>query len=105
LARDGNALTLLVRTREGHMPHSQGKVETFNFRVEPGLKAEFVAAAAADDRPAGQVLRDFMRRYVAARRRRDFVAEASRQSRLVAAGGNDDIDRWIDDVSDTEGWR
>ncbi len=84
----------------------QSKIENFNFRVEPELKAAFVEAAAADDRPAGQVLRDFMRRYVAARRTRDFTAEAERQSRLVAASPDEaEVLRWIEDVSDTQGWR
>ncbi len=89
------------------MPASQGKADTFNFRVEPELKAAFVAAAAAEDRPAGQVLRDFMRRYVAARRRGDVEAEARRQSRLIAADmqEHDEVMRWIDDVSDRDGWR
>ena len=90
------------------MSHSgAGKAENVNFRVEAELKAAFAAAAAADDRPAGQVLRDFMRRYVATRRRHDFAAEADRQSRLVAASTQEeaDITRWIEDVSDTEGWR
>jgi hypothetical protein len=89
------------------MPTTQGKAETFNFRVEADLKAEFVAATAAEDRPAGQVLRDLMRRYIAARRRSDFEAEARRQSRLIAAdtGEHDEIMRWIDDASDHDGWR
>ncbi len=43
------------------------KVESFNFRVDPELKAAFAAATAEEDRPAGQVLRDFMRGYVARR--------------------------------------
>lgn len=34
------------------------------FRVEPELRAEFADAAALDDRPAAQVLREFMRAYV-----------------------------------------
>ena len=89
------------------MPATSGKAETFNFRVEPELKADFVAATAAEDRPAGQVLRDFMRRYVAARRRQDFEAEARRQSRLVAADleEHDEVMRWIEDVSDPDDGR
>ena len=57
------------------MPSS--KVESFNFRVDPELKAAFTAATANEDKPAGQVLRDFMRAYV----EQDFAAEAQRQSR------------------------
>ena len=40
------------------------KEENFNFRVPADLKAEFKAATEAADRPAAQVLRDFMRAYV-----------------------------------------
>lgn len=89
------------------MPQAaQGKVENFNFRVEPELKAAFVAAAAADDRPAGQLLRDFMRRCVAVRARAEFAAEAKRQSRLIAAdtAAEAEIIDWIGKVSDRSGW-
>lgn len=34
------------------------------FRVEPELRAEFSEAAVLQDRPAAQVLREFMRAYV-----------------------------------------
>lgn len=34
------------------------------FRVEPALRAEFSEAAAQADRPAAQILREFMRAYV-----------------------------------------
>ncbi len=86
------------------------KVESFNFRVDPELKAAFTAATAEEDRPAGQVLRDFMRGYVARRQERAFSAEARRQSLIVAqreADPNSDeaeVMRWMEEVSDTEGW-
>ena len=86
------------------------KVESFNFRVDPELKAAFTAATAEEDRPAGQVLRDFMRGYVARRQERTFSAEARRQSLIVAQQEADpssdeaEVMRWIEDVSDTEGW-
>lgn len=38
---------------------------TFTFRVDEGLKAEFASAAKAHDRTGAQLLRDFMRNYVA----------------------------------------
>ncbi len=45
--------------------HSQHpKEESFNFRIDPKLKAEFQTATEAEDKPAAQVLRDFMRAYV-----------------------------------------
>ena len=86
------------------------KVETFNFRVDPELKAAFTAATAEEDKPAGQVLRDFMRAYVARRQERTAMAEARRQSRMIAEHATDpasdeaDVMRWIEGVSDTEGW-
>ena len=60
------------------------KDDTFNFRVDPTLKAAFQAATEADDKPAAQVLRDFMRLYVARKKRRAFVAAARRQSTSIA---------------------
>ena len=38
---------------------------TFTFRVDNGLKAAFASAAKQKDRNAAQLLRDFMRNYVA----------------------------------------
>ena len=86
------------------------KVESFNFRVDPELKAAFTAATADEDKPAGQVLRDFMRTYVAQQRERALVAEARRQSRILAERAADpasdeaEVMRWMEDVADTEGW-
>lgn len=40
------------------------------FRVEPELRAEFSDAALLEDRPAAQVLREFMRAYVRQSRER-----------------------------------
>jgi hypothetical protein len=65
------------------------KEDTFNFRVDPSLKAAFQAATEAEDKPAAQVLRDFMRVYIDRRRRRDFAAEAHRQSVSIAARAAD----------------
>ena len=86
------------------------KEESFNFRIDTKLKAEFQTAAEAQDKPAAQVLRDFMRAYVERQRARIFAAEARRQSRLLAARAADpDSDeaetmRWIEEVADTSGW-
>ena len=87
------------------------KVDSFNFRVDPELKAAFTAAAAKEDKPAGQVLRDFMRGYVERQHDRAVAAEARRHSRLLAKRAADrDSDEaavmgWIEGVSDTEGWK
>jgi hypothetical protein len=44
------------------------------FRVEPELRAEFTDAASRDHRPAAQVLREFMRAYVADARERQHAS-------------------------------
>lgn len=86
------------------------KEESFNFRLDPKLKADFQTATEAEDKPAAQVLRDFMRAYVDRQRERTFAAEARRQSRLLAERAADprsdeaEVMRWIEDVSDTTGW-
>jgi hypothetical protein len=93
----------MSRTR--HHP----KDESFNFRVDPTLKAEFQAVTEAEDKPAAQVLRDFMRAYIARHRRQSLANEASRQSRLIAERAADpasdeaEVMRWIEDVSAPDG--
>ncbi len=83
------------------------KEQSFNLRIDPKLKAAFQAAAEAEDKPAAQVLRDFMRVYVVRGRERSIAAEAGRQSRLIAASAAADeaeVLAWIEDVTDTSGW-
>lgn len=86
------------------------KEDSFNFRVDPTLKAEFQSATEAEDKPAAQVLRDFMRAYVERRRGRDFATKARRQSRLIAERAADqdsdeaEVMRWIEDVTDNDRW-
>ena len=65
------------------------KETSFNLRIDPALKAAFAAATQAEDKPAAQVVRDFMRAYVKQRQRRAFEAEAERQSRLIAKAARD----------------
>lgn len=65
------------------------KAETFNFRIDPALKTAFTQATEAEDKPAAQVLRDFMRAYVERRNRKTFEIEARRQSREAAARARD----------------
>jgi len=68
---------------------SHRKDDTFNFRVDPDLKAEFQAVTEAEDKPAAQVLRDFMRAYIERRKLKDFAAEARRQSAAIATRAGD----------------
>ncbi len=65
------------------------KDQTFNFRIDPELEAAFVAAAAAEDRPVAQLLRDFMRGFVARQARLSYAAQARAQSRLIAERTSD----------------
>lgn len=65
------------------------KETSFNLRIDPALKAAFTAATEAEDKPAAQVVRDFMRSYVKTRERRIFEAEARRQSLLIAERARD----------------
>ena len=70
-------------------PSRHPKDSSFNFRIDPALKAAFTAATEAEDRPAAQVLRDFMRAYVQRRERRAFATAARRQSQAAAARARD----------------
>ena len=65
------------------------KESSFNLRIDPALKAAFSAATEADDKPAAQVLRDFMRAYVRRRERIAFEADAHRQSLSAAEHARD----------------
>jgi predicted transcriptional regulator len=86
------------------------KEESFNFRVDAELKAAFQTATEAADKPAAQVLRDFMRAYVARQQHRAPPPQARRQSRLAArraqnpASDEAEVMRWIENVSDRDGW-
>lgn len=73
------------------MPRSSQhpKDTSFNLRIDPALKAAFTAATEAADKPAAQVLREFMRAYVKQRERRAFEAEAQRQSAAIAERARD----------------
>lgn len=72
------------------------KETSFNLRLDPALKAAFTAATEAEDKPAAQVLRDFMRTYVRRREQRRWEDEARRQSLEAAARtGDHDSDEYI----------
>lgn len=77
---------------------------------DPALKAAFTAATEADDKPAAQVIRDFMRAYVKRREWRALEAEARQQSRLLAAAARDansaeaEEMRWLEAFVDQDGF-
>jgi hypothetical protein len=65
------------------------KETSFSLRIDPALKAAFTAATEAEDKPAAQVLREFMRSYVRQRERLVFEAEARKQSLAIAERARD----------------
>ena len=82
------------------------KAESLNLRVDPALKAEFVAASEAENKPVAEILRKFMRAYVEHAKRNKFAAEARRKSQLLASFSDEaEVFRWMQGVSDSEGWK
>lgn len=84
--------------------------ESFSFRVDRQLRAAFEAEAEREDRPAAQLLREFMRTYVERRRERAHAVEARRQSAVIATRaadpGSDEaaVMGWMQEVADRDGW-
>jgi predicted transcriptional regulator len=72
----------------------------FTMKLEPELRADFMAEAAAEDRPASQVMRELMRGYIEQRRRaREYdeylrrKVEAGRASMRAGRGrSNDEVE-------------
>jgi hypothetical protein len=63
--------------------------ETVTFRIDPALKAALADLAEEESKPLGALLRELVRERVAQRRRREFEAEARRQSLEAAALARD----------------
>lgn len=76
------------------------KEAVFTMKLEPELRAEFMAEAAGEDRPASQVLRELMRGYVEQRRQAreydEFLRRKVEIARRQRAAGmhfsNDEVD-------------
>ena len=76
------------------------KEAVFTMKLEPQLRADFVAEAQAAHRPASQVVRDLMREYVQQQRKSreydEFLArkvEAGRASMRAGIGkSNDEVE-------------
>ena len=67
------------------------KEAVFTMKLEPELRAEFMAEAAAADRPASQILRELIREYIQRQRQaRDYQAflgeKVARARESVVAG-------------------
>ncbi len=81
------------------------KRETLNLRIDPALKADFMAATEREKKPVAEVLRELMEAYVKQAERRRFIAEARRESLIIATSKDDaEVLRWIEAEMDTEGW-
>ena len=65
------------------------KVETVTFRIDAVLKTAFAQIAAEESKPVGELLRELVRDRVERRARREFEAEARRQSLEAAAAAQD----------------
>jgi hypothetical protein len=61
------------------------KAETVTFRISPALKAAIAEIA----KPVGELLRELVSDRVRRQRRREFEAEARRQSRELAIAAQD----------------
>lgn len=76
------------------------KEAVFTMKLEPELRASFLAEAAREDRPASQVVRELMREYVAQRREakayHDYLAHKVAVARAQKADGrgasNDEVE-------------
>jgi hypothetical protein len=72
----------------------------FTMKLEPELRDTFMAEAAADDRPAAQVVRELMRGYIEQRRQaREYGAYLGRKvdvARADKAAGRDFSDEEIE---------
>lgn len=73
------------------------KEAVFTMKLEPQLRAEFMAETAREDRPASQVMRELMRAYVEQRRQgREYdqylqqKVEQGRASRQAGLGRSND---------------
>jgi hypothetical protein len=73
------------------------KDAVFTMKLEPDLRADFMAEAATEDRPASQVLRELMRGYIDQRRQareyEDYLrrkVEAGRASMRAGHGRPDE---------------
>jgi hypothetical protein len=65
------------------------KVETVTFRIDSALKTSFAQIAAEESKPVGELLRELVRDRVERKARREFEAEARRQSLEAAAAALD----------------
>ncbi len=67
------------------------KAAVFTLKIEPDLRAEFMAAAEANHRPASQVVRELMREFIQQQQERsahtDFLQKKVDAARTSIAAG------------------
>lgn len=86
--------------------NQQSKSGTLNFRIDPRLKADLMAATEDENRPVAEVLRELISNYLEQRQRRRFEIEARRQSQLIASSPEErEVMNWIQDVTDSRDWK
>jgi antitoxin component of RelBE/YafQ-DinJ toxin-antitoxin module len=68
---------------------SDTKTETITFRIDAALKDEFTEIAEEVHKPVGELLRELVRAHIKQKKRREFEAEARRQSLECAAAAAD----------------
>ena len=68
---------------------SETKTETVTFRIDAALKDELAEIAEEEARPIGELLREMVREHIKQKKRREFAAEARRQSLECAAAARD----------------
>jgi len=71
------------------------KPAIFTMKLEPDLRAAFMAAAQASHRPASQVVRELMRDYVQRQQERDAY-ETFVEHKVTAARASARAGRWYD---------
>lgn len=91
---------------------TEPKVQVVTFRIDPALKADLSQLAERESKPVGELLRDLIRERVERQRRRDFEAEAHRQSLVIAAAARDpdsdeaatlrELDALFDELAEAE---
>jgi antitoxin component of RelBE/YafQ-DinJ toxin-antitoxin module len=88
------------------MKARQSGQSTFTFRVDQTLKKTFMAVTEKENKPVAEVLRKFMADYIERKKKKEFEAEARRQSALIAASPEEaQVMDWIKDVADREAWK
>jgi hypothetical protein len=65
------------------------KAEIITFRIPAALKVAFAEIAEQEAKPVGELLRELIRERIKQKERREFEAEARRQSMIIAEAAED----------------